>query len=212
MTHGKTRIALALVAALLACAGIEPPPGPSPFREVKKLVLVRRVDDLRSPRGRDPLDASKESLEARGYAVRVVELGARDGAELRDLARLEDRVATHFWTRERWRGRAESLGSDAGAAVAKLGVDAVLGYHRLADQLPPAMPPAAQAWGMGPPPLPATQPHRPTGALSLVAADGSAAWFPWGGPGADLDPGALINPAEAIDAVMAALAGDTGDG
>lgn len=212
MTLGPTRRApLALAAALLACAALEPPPpGPSPFRGVKKLVLVRRVDDPRAQRPRDPVDALKESLEARGYAVRVVDVGPREDAALRDVDRLENRIAGRYWTRERSSGRAERL-DEAGAVVAKLGVDAVAGYHRLADRLPPVLPPTTQAWGAVPPPAPAAPPRRPTGALSLVGADGSVAWFPWGGEGAELDAAALINPAEAIEALLAALAGDGGE-
>jgi hypothetical protein len=207
-------VAAALAAALLAldaCASIAagPPAGPSPFLGVKKLVLVRRVDDARAPRGRDPLDALKETLDARGYETRIVEIGSGEDAGLRDVDRLEDRIAARMWNRARTAGRPESIGADAGAVVAKLGVDALVGYHRLQDQLPPLPPPAP----LGAAPYPARQaapPRRPAGALSLLAASGSVAWFPWGGR-EQLEPGALINPAEAIDAVVAALSASAGD-
>jgi hypothetical protein len=214
MTPGKTRTALAaaLSATLLACAAAEPPPpGPSPFRAAKKLVLVRRVDDPRAPRARDPIDALKESLEARGYEARIVEVGAAEDPSLRDLERLEDRIAGRYWNRGEATTRGEKLGAEAGAVVAKLGADAVAGWHRLDNRMLP----------LPPPPDPFASPYaaqrgmasarRPSGALSLVAADGSVAWFPWGGAGADLDARALLNPAEAIDALLAALSGGTGD-
>lgn len=210
------RLALVLAAALAACATVEgPPPGPSPFRSAKRLVLVRRVDDARPQRGRDPLDALKESLEARGYEARVVEIGPGRPAELRDLEGLEDRIEGRAWTRPRSDGVVDRMGPEAGAIVARLGADAVVGYHRLDGRLAPLSPPPMQPWG-SPAPYPAAQPQpapgRPAGALSLLAADGSLAWFPWGAPGAEMDLRALLNPAEAIDAVLAALAGEAGDG
>ncbi len=62
MTVGPLRAAALALAALAACAPVAsegPPAGPSPFRTVKKLVLVRRVEDPGAPRARDPLDALK---------------------------------------------------------------------------------------------------------------------------------------------------------
>lgn len=215
MTRTPARAAaLALAATLAACAplaGEGPAPGPSPFRAVKKLVLVRRVDDPRAQRARDPLDALRETLAARGYEASIVEVGSREDAALREVDRLEERIAARMWNRERVLARPEALGADAGAVVAKLGADACVGYHRLLDRLPPLLPPPAPGWG---PPYPserAAVARRPVGALSLVAADGSAAWFPWGGQGSERDPRALINPAEAIDALLAALSGSAGD-
>ncbi len=207
------RAALALAAALAACApGVAegPPAGPSPFRSVKKLVLVRRVDDPRATRGRDALDALKESLGARGYEARIVEVGRSKDAALRDVERLEERIGARFWTRER-AGRAEMLGADAGAVVARLGADAVVGYHRAEDQPLPLPPPPDPTWGPSYASRLPTAVRRPSGALSLVAASGAAAWYPWGGAGADLDSRALLNAAEAIDALLAALAGRTDD-
>ncbi len=214
MTVGPTGTALALAAALLACASVEgPPPGPPPFRGAKKLVLVRLVEDPRAPRARDALDALKESLDARGYEARVVDIVPGKDPALRDLERLEDRVAGRFWNRDgRSAGVADRMGADAGAVVAGLGVDAVAGYHRLADRLPPLPPPSDPFAPRYPYATRSAPLRRPTGALSLVAADGSAAWFPWGGgQGLEPEPGALLNPAEAIDAVLAALAGTGGD-
>jgi hypothetical protein len=203
----------ATLAACAACASVDaPPPGPPPFRGARRLVLVRDVDDPRAQRARDPLDALKESLDARGYEARVVEVRPGKDRELRDLERLEERIVGHFWTRERTTGRAERLGADAGAVVTRLGADAVAAYHRLDARLAPPPPAPGPPWGS---PFPGQQPaapvRRPSGALSLVAADGSAAWFPWGGEGAERDPAALINAAEAIEALLAALAGDVGD-
>ena len=205
------RRVLALLACA-ACAAVEtPPPGPSPFHGVKKVVLARRVDDPRAPRARDAIDALKESLDARGYEARVVEVGPGEDRALRDLDRLEEQIAARLWTHERRRERVETLGRDAGAVVAKLGADAIAGYHRLDARLAP-LPPPQQPWGSpSTAPLFAAPVRRPSGALSLVAADGSLAWFPWGGEGAELDPGALINPAEAIDALLSVLAGDGGE-
>jgi hypothetical protein len=215
MTRSWTaRLVLAAALALgAACAAVEAPvAGPPPFRGVKKLVLVRRVDDPRAPRGRDPIDALKESLEARGYEARIVELPG-PGAELRDLERLEDGIASHNWTRARSDGGAERAGGDAGALLARLGVDAVAGYHRFDARLAPLAPaPQPQPWA-SPPPFPSQQqaPRRPSAALSLVGADGSLAWFPWGGAGAEMDPNALLNAADAIDALLAVLAGEPAD-
>lgn len=213
MTRGRTRAARAAAAAALAaslgCAAVEaPPPGPPPFRGVRSLVLVRRVDPG-DARGRDPLDALRESLAARGYAARIAEVGPGGDGDARDLERLHERVAARLSGRGRFTGRAERLDAESAAVVARLGVDAVVGYHRLADVLPPL------------PPLPdplaspfARRPYaaaRPTGALSLVAADGSAAWFPWGA-GGPADGRALLNAAEGIDALLAALAGEAFEG
>jgi hypothetical protein len=208
-------MAAIIAAALAGCAAVQPPPppGPSPFRAVKKLVLARRVDDPRAQRGRDAVDALKESLDARGYETRVVEVGPGKDRALRDLDRLEDRIASRLWSRDVAPGRVEPLGPDAGAVVAALGVDAVAGYHRLDARFAP-LPPPPQPWGVPSAAAPAPPPRPPTGALSLVAADGSLAWFPWGGGQAELDDRQLLNPAEAIDAVLAALSGggdDAGD-
>ncbi|HET8542285.1 MAG TPA: hypothetical protein VFL83_20590 [Anaeromyxobacter sp.] len=205
----KRVLAVASCAAWTACATVVegPPPGPSPFRAVKKVALVRRVDDPRAPRGRDAIDALKESLDARGYETRVIELGAGKDGALRDLDRLEERIGGRLWVRDAAGGSADALGAEAGAIVARLGVDAVAGYHRLDPGLAP-LPPPPEPWGAPPASQARAEPaRRPAGALSLVAADGSLAWFPWGGAAAELDPAALINPAEAIDALLAALAG-----
>ncbi len=203
---------LAVFAVACACAAVQDPApaGPSPFRSVKKLVLVRRVDDPKAQRGRDAIDALKESLDARGYETRVVEVGSREDRALRDLDALEDRIGTRLWNRDAAPGRVEALGKGAGDVVARLGADAVAGYHRLDARFAP-LPPPIQPWGA--PPTGALPAPRlpPTGALSLVAADGSLAWFPWGGQGAELDERQLLNPAEAIDALLAALAGGGGE-
>ncbi len=215
MTRPPPRAAaLVLAAALAGCAPLAaegPPAGPSPFLGVKKLVLVRHLDDPRAPRGRDPLDALKESLDARGYEARIVEIAARDDGPLRDVDRLEDRIAARMWNRDRTRARPERLDADAGAVVARLGADAVVGYHRLQGQLPPLPPPPSPSWGSPYPGQRALPGRRPAGALSLLDASGSLAWFPWGGREAELEHAALINPAEAIDALLAALRGNTGD-
>ncbi len=177
---------------------------------MKKLVLVRRVDGARKPGERDALDALEESLRARGYQARIVEVGRARDATLRDVDALEERVAARFWSRDRTPGRAELLGADAGAVVAKLGADAVVGYHRGEEQPLPLPPPPDPMWGPSRAPRPPTV-GPPAGALSVVAASGAAAWFPWGGAGAEADSRALLNAAEAIDAVLAALAGKTDD-
>jgi len=204
--------AVAASLALAACAsGERPPPGPSPFRTARRIVLVRRVQDPKAQRPRDPIDALKESLDARGYETRVVEVVPGQGGELRDLERLEESIASRLY-REPGAGRVEPFGADAGAVVARLGADAVAGCHRFDPSLGVMAPP--------PPPTWTTPSERkrwyaaavpPAGALSLAAADGRVAWFPWGGGAADLDAHAPANAAEAIDAVVAALAGTPGD-
>lgn len=204
MTRRATRTAIGLVAALLACASVEtPPPGPSPFRAARKIVLVRLVEDPKAPPARDPVDALKETLDARGYETRIVEVGPGKDGSLRDLQRLEERIGAHYANRGRPTTSTERLGPEVGGVVAKLGADAVAGYHRFDARFalpPPPDPFGSQTAGSR---MPTTR--RPVGAISLVAPDGSAEWFPWGGAGAELESGALINAAEAIDAVLGAL-------
>jgi hypothetical protein len=210
---GTARMAIAAALACAACASVEgPPPGPSPFRTAKRIVLVRRAADRKAPRGRDALDALKESLDARGYEARIVEVGPGEDGGLRELDRLEERLASRLWSGDALPGRVERLGPDAGAVVARLGADAIVGHHRLDPWLAPPPPVPAQTWGAAPSPQQPAPARRPAGALSLVAADGSAAWFPWGGAGADQDPRALVNAAEAIDSLLAALAGSPDEG
>ena len=216
MTRGlrTARMALAVALACAACASVEgPPPGPSPFRTAKRIVLVRRAADRKAPRPRDALDALKESLDARGYEARIVEVGPGEDGGLRELDRLEERLASRLFSGDALPGRVERLGPEAGAVVARLGADAIAGHHRLDPWLAPTPSAPVQTWGAAPAPLqPAAPVRRPAGALSLVAADGSAAWFPWGGARAVQDPRALVNAAEAIDALLAALAGSPDEG
>lgn len=210
-------VSLAVAALAAGCAAPrEPaaPSGPPPFEGVKRLVLARWTDDP-SGRPKDPLDALKESLEARGFVVRMVDLGRRTPAELRELERLHGQLASRIYgavPRDRLdRRRGEALGRDAGAVVAALGVDAVALYHRFDGRPPPGAlhDPFAPPGGIFPPAPPVDR--RPLGALSLVDRAGNAIWFDWGSPGLDVDPDAPVNPAEAIDALVAVLTGDVGE-
>jgi hypothetical protein len=85
-------------------------------------------------------------------------------------------------------------------------VDAVVGYHRVDDRLLLPAPEPQAPFGAGFAPRPRTG-GRPGGALSLVDRTGAAAWFAWGAAGAELDSSLALNAAEAIDALLGALAG-----
>lgn len=200
-------VALAALATAAACAtaGESVAPAPPSFRQVRSLVLVRAVED-RGPRAKDPLDGLDESLRARGFTTRIVELGFRPPPELAPLerlfAQLEARAAA---------GRQERLAApvatqrDAGEVVARLGVDAIATYHRLDRRLPPLPPPVAPG-SIFPPPRP---PERgPTGALALVDSAGTVATFAWGDGGSFDDPSVPVNAAEAIDHLVRALTGE----
>jgi hypothetical protein len=199
--------ALALVAATACATGREAAaPEPSPFRNVRTLVLVRAVDD-RGHRGRDPLDGLAETLRARGYEARVIDLGpgrAADLAELEQLfARLELRASAS--RAERIARPFTSAGGEAGVAVAALGVDAVASYHRL-DRPPRGdLAPPGPGRVLSPGPAP---PVRPAGALALVDRAGTVATFAWGDAAPHDDPALPVNAAEAIDLLVRALAGD----
>lgn len=201
-------------AAGLSCATVgEPAPaGPPPFAAVRRIALVRVRPDPAAARPKDPLDALGESLAARGYEARQVEIGRGAGPELRALERLHAR--TEGWVvsappRGRFGRRADALGADAGEAVRGLGVDAVALYHRFDERPFSAFPE---------PPLGASafprrrEPARPVAALTVVDRDGNAVGFEWGAAGAELDPSAPVNAAEAIDLLLRALAGDPEDG
>lgn len=173
-------------------------------------MLVRSVEDPGAPRApKDALDALHETLEARGLQARVVELVPRGPKELRPLERLHGRVAARVRGGVPRGHPVVQLGGDAGEVVTALGADAVVLYHRedarafpAADEPPPLTP------GLFPP-VPAPVVRRPLGALTLVDRHGSAATFDWGAPGADLDPDAAVNAAEAIDELVKVLAGGT---
>jgi hypothetical protein len=212
------RVGLAALAALAACATagerVPPPPPPPSFTHVRTLVLVR-TEDGRAGRAKDPLDGLDESLRARGFATRVVELG-RDGRPGQAaLARL-------FADLEAWAStpRADRIGklpfaaAEGGtvAAVAELGVDAVAAYHRLEGRralAPP--PPSPSLQGTALPGTPAAPARGPTGALTLVDRGGHVATFAWGAPAPFVDPGVPLNPAEAIDLLLRTLAGEPPD-
>lgn len=202
-----------LLLALGACATagdtlVEPPP-PS-FREVRSVLLVRMADD-RAGRQKDPLDGLQETLRARGYTTRLVELGtgkAPHEAALQRLyldleARAGSARAERFGTRPY-----ATMGRGAADAVAALGVDAVASYHRLEGRrlLPPVdTAPVAGALLPGP----SLEPARgPTGALALVDRAGHLATFAWGETTSLDDPDVPVNAAEAIDLVLRTLVGD----
>lgn len=204
-----------VVFALASCATAGEPvvtPPPPSFREVRSLVLLRMADD-RQGRQKDPLDGLDETLRARGYATRVVDLtpGKKDQAALERLF-LDLEVRAGAPRGERFGTRPfSSFGRGAADAVAGLGVDAVATYHRLGGlrSLPP---------GEARPGLPGTvfpgapvNPGRgPTGAIGLVDRAGHAATFSWGETTALDDPDVPVNAAEAIDLVVRALTGEPG--
>jgi hypothetical protein len=204
------RVALAVLAACAGCAGagetLTPPP--SPFRAVRSLVLVRAVED-RGQRPKDPLDGLDETLRARGFTTRVVELGPKRPPELAGLERLFGQLEVRAATgrRERIATPVSSAGRDAAAAVAQLGVDAVASYHRLDRRRTPALPPSTAPGTLFPPSAPPTL-DRPLGALVLVDREGHVAVFAWGDGGALEEPSVPLNAAEAIDQLVQALTGE----
>jgi hypothetical protein len=190
-----------------------------PFAKVRSLALVRWKDS-RAPAGqKDPLDALKESVVARGYSVRVLEVGSKTPAELRGLERLygtlEARIAG-AQPHDRFARHLDSLGADAGAVVAGLGVDAVATYHHflqlpralVADPLQPVEPPGAVGAPLSGFPGPQPLPQRPLGAVALVDRAGTGTWYEWGAPSSIADPVAPQNAAEAIEALVRVLAGE----
>jgi hypothetical protein len=206
-----------LVATLAACATVgesSAPAAPPSFREVRSLVLVRAAYE-RVGRGRDPLDGLDESLRARGYATRVVELGASGKPAQPALERLflqlESRAGAPRGERFGTLPFAEA-GAATGAVVIDLGVDAVATYHRLEGRRPlgsvasePMLPGSAL-------PGPQVVPERgPLGAIVVVDRRGHVATFPWGATSALDDPSVPVNAAEAIDLVLRTLAGQAPD-
>jgi hypothetical protein len=188
---------------------VQEPAGPPPFQGVRSVALVRSRD-AEAGRPRDPLDALKESLAARGLEVRTVELGPRVDGALRPVQRLQDRAAREAEASGSGRERVRRLGEDAAAAVRGLGVDAVVLYHRTDDwRLSAAPDPRAFAS----PGLPPAVARRPVAALTAVDANGAAVTYAWGAPGDGLgaDPTAPVNAAEAVDLVVRALAGGGGE-
>jgi hypothetical protein len=207
------QLASLALAAATACAGVREPPGPPPFEGVKSLALVRWREPDAAARPRDPLDVLKESLDARGYETRLVEVGRRVPDALRPVQRLHERVGAHGGTTwPRGRDRLERIGPEAGEAARALGVDAVVLYHRAEDWRSPALPePRAFPQPGFPPPVAF---RRPLGALSLVDGGGAAVSFEWGAPdeALDRDPAGPVNAAEAIDAILGVLAGGDAEG
>jgi hypothetical protein len=206
-------MALAGLAAVVACAGagetLAPPP--SPFRGVRSLVLVRAADE-RAHHPKDPLDGLDESLRARGFTTRVVELGPKRPPELAPLERLFEQLEgrASAGRNERVATPVSSLGRDAAGAVAGLGVDAVASYHRLdRHRMTPAPPTMAPGTTF---PAPTTaSPQRPIGALMLVDREGHVGTFAWGDAGALEDPSVPLNAAEAIDLLVRALTGEAAE-
>jgi hypothetical protein len=205
-------LALAAAATAAACAttGEAVAPAVPAFRGIRSLALVRAVDE-RGHTAKDPLDGLEETLRARGFTTRVIELGPRPPPELAAVERLFGQLELRATA-----GRAEriarpssSAGPDAGAAVAQLGVDAVASYHRIDRRRTPgvsALPAPALPGSVFPSPPPPA-PDRPLGAFVLVDRDGRAATFAWGDAGPIDDPAVPLNAAEAIDLLVSALTG-----
>jgi hypothetical protein len=208
---------LALV-AVAACATVgdapSSPPGPPPFRGVRSLVLARRTD-YPTNRPKDPLDALEDTLDARGFATRAVDVGYRTPPELRPLERLHSQLGSRIYGSAqggRSTRRVESLGRDAGNVVATLGVDAVALYHRF-DRPPPgtfpdARPPPGMLLPEAPPPGAGPVARRPIGAFSIVNRAGDALWIEWSALGDFDDPDTPANATEAIDALVSVLSGE----
>jgi hypothetical protein len=211
MRRGWPLVVFALAACATAGEPVLTPPPPS-FREVRSLVLLRMADD-RLGRQKDPLDGLDETLRARGYTTRVVDLkpGKKEQAALERLyLDLEARAAAprgeRFGTRP-----FSSFGRGAADTVAGLGVDAVATYHRLGGLRPfPQGEVGSSLPGTVFPGAPVAPGRGPTGAIGLVDRAGHAATFSWGETTALDDPDVPVNAAEAIDLVLRALTGEPG--
>ncbi len=201
--------ALALVAFTACATAGEAAPPPSPFRGARSLVLVR-AGDAHGQRPKDALDGLDETLRARGFTTRIVELG-KPPPELASLERLFAQLELRAASRrsERIAPPVGAAGREAGAVVAQLGVDAVVSYHRLDRRRPPEPPPALLPGSIFPPPPPPA--GRPIGALMLVDRGGHVAAFAWGDAGPLEDPAVPLNAAEAIDFLVRALTGEPSD-
>jgi hypothetical protein len=205
-------LGLVALAATTACAtlnGDSFAPPPSPFRGIHSLVLVRAVEG-RGQRPKDPLDGLDESLRARGFTTRVVELGPKGPPELAPLQRLFDQLGARASSvTTQWGARPPTARSaEAGEAVAKLGVDAVATYHHIVQPPVLAASPSPFAGTLPPAPSPVS---RPLGALALVDRAGHVETFVWGSGGNLEDPGVPLNAAEAIDLLVRALTGDAAE-
>jgi hypothetical protein len=202
---------LALAATACAAAGEALAPPPSPFRDVRSLALVRAVDE-RSQRPKDPLDGLEETLRARGFSVRVIELGRERPPELADVERLFGQLELRAASgrQERLARPVVALGHEAAAPLERLGVDAIASYHRLDRRRFEPLPPSTAPGTLFPAPAPA-MPAGPMGALVLVNREGRVAVFGWGDAGAFDDPAVPLNAAEAIDHLVRALTGELPD-
>jgi hypothetical protein len=216
MRSPRLAVLLASACAALSCATMGEPAsaGPPPFAGVKKLALVRIRAGRDGVRPRDVLDALADSLAARGYEVRWVEVGPNPPAALRGVERLYARIDGSIASaqpRPRFGRRVEPAGADAAEVMGALDVDALAMVHRFDDRL--LMPPPDALSGGFFPTRP-DQPgmRRPAGALSLVDRAGNATWFAWGAAGSELDPTQPVNAAEAIDMLLHALAGEAEEG
>jgi hypothetical protein len=199
-------LSLALLAAAACASARETAPPPSPFLGVRSLVLVRSLDD-RTHRPKDPLDGLDETLRARGFATRLVELRPGHGRELDGLDRLFGQLEARAGAgrTERMARPITSGGEGAASAVAALGVDAVASYHRFERRRPAELRPEPLAGAPFSPAGPPAQP-RAAGALALVDREGRVATFTWGDA---IDDAAMpANPAEAIELLVRALTGE----
>ncbi|BDG02100.1 hypothetical protein AMOR_10960 [Anaeromyxobacter oryzae] len=202
--------AAAVVAAAAGCASAplaDGPSGPPPFRNLRRVVLVRAIDHAEPHRAKDPLDAVRESLEAKGRTTRTVEVGARLPPELAGLSRLysdvEVRIDDGFGPDFRTR-RTDRLGKDVGPLLGGLEADGAVLYYRFGAR---PLPPAALSSPFGRDPE--LRLARPLGALAVVDRDGNLLWFDWGAPDtADRDPAAPSTAAEAVDALLRVIDGD----
>lgn len=203
---------LALVgAAPLSCATLgEPAPTVvPPLAPVRRVAIVHVRGETGAARPKDPLDALGESLTARGYELRTVEVGPGAGDDLRAVGRLHARL--EGWvsatpTRGRAGHRYEALGAEAAGVVRGLGTDAVALYHRLDDRTFAPLPEPPRAGNEFPRRYEPVR--RPLGALTIVDREGNATSVAWGSAGAELDPTAPMNAAEAIDHVLRAMTGE----
>ncbi len=201
----------ALAFSAVSCARVQPPPpGPPPFRVVKRVALVKWIErgEVRRP---DPLDGLGQTLQARGFEVSILELGPKLRDDLRGLDKLHDEASWHVGTGSLGAKRprqAERLSTPTDALLDRLDADAIVFSYRL-GQVPAWYQPAAPYGPFGPlgadPYARPRAPLRPAGAFTLIGRGGALLSFEWASQAGMAEPAMPANAAEAIEQLVRAI-------